>query len=97
MKKIISILTLVILIGTLLCGCSHKTYTDGSKTMYNYFVLIRVDNDPIAGDTRLAYDKNTKIVYLFAGYGMSPYYIVVDGKPTIAIYGVNYEYQEQNY
>lgn len=94
MKKVISILILVIFIGTLLCSYSHKTYTDGNKTMYNYFTLIRVDRDPIAGDTRLAYDKNTKIVYLFVGYGMSPYYIVIDGKPTIAIYGVNYEYQE---
>lgn len=94
MKKIISISILIILIGILLCSCSHKTYTDGSKIIYNYFVLIREDRDPIAGDTKLAYDKNTKIVYLFAGYGMSPYYIVVDGKPTIAIYGVNYEYQE---
>ena len=97
MKKIISILITVIFIGMLLCGCSHKTYTDGSKTIYNHFTLIRVDSDPIAGGTRLAYDTNTKIVYLFVEHGMSPYYIVIDGKPTIAIYGVNYEYQEQNY
>lgn len=97
MKKIILISILIILIGILLCGCSHKTYTDGSKTIYNCFVLIREDSDPIAGNTRLAYDKNTKIIYLFAGYGMSPYYIVVNGEPTVAIYGVNYDYQEQNY
>lgn len=97
MKKTISILVLIVFIGILLCGCSHKTYTDDSKTIYNYFILIREDSDPLAGNTRLAYDKNTKIVYLFAGYGMSPYYIVVNGEPTIAIYGVNYGYQEQNY
>lgn len=94
MKKIISFLILIVFIGILLCGCSHKTYTDGSKTMYHYFILIREDDDLIAGCTRLAYDKNTKIVYLFAGHGMSPYYIIVNGEPTIAIYGVNYEYQE---
>lgn len=94
MKKIISFLILIVFISVSLCGCYHKTYTDDSKTIYNYFILIREDNDPIAGDTRLAYDKNTKIIYLFVGRGMSPYYIVVDGEPTIAIYGVNYEYQE---
>lgn len=92
MKKIISFLILIVFIILILCSCSHKTYTDGSKTIYNCFILIREDSDPIVGTTRLAYDKNTKIVYLFVGYGMSPYYIVVNGEPTIAIYGVNYEY-----
>jgi hypothetical protein len=96
MKKIISFLILIIFIGMLLCGCYHKTYTDDNKTIYyHHFILIHEDVDPIAGDTRLAYDKNTKIVYLFVNRDMlSPYYIIVDGEPTIAIYGVNYEYQE---
>ena len=96
MKKIISISILIILISILLCGCYHKTYTDDNKTIYNRFILIREDSSPITGDIRLAYDKNTKIVYLFVAYGMSPYYIIVDGKPTVAIYGVNYTYQEQD-
>lgn len=98
MKKVISILILVIIIGILLCGCSHKTYTDGSKTdLYGKFVVIREDTG-LQGDIYLMYDKNTKIVYLNIGNnhhsGLSPYYIIVNGKPTIAIYGVNYEYQE---
>lgn len=94
MKKIISFLILIIFIGMLLCGCSHKTYTDDSKIIYNHFILIRKNSDLIEGYTGLAYDKNTKIVYLFVDRGISPYYIIVDGKPTIAIYGVNYEYKE---
>lgn len=92
MKKIISFLILIVFIGMSLCGCYHKTYTGDNKTIYNYFVLICEYNDPISGYTILAYDKNTKIVYLFIGRGMSPYYIVINGEPTIAIYGVNYEY-----
>ena len=98
MKKIISILILVILTGMLLCGCSHKTYTDGSKTdFYGRFVVLREDKG-LSGDVCLMYDKDTKIVYLNIGNkyhsGLSPYYIVINGKPTIAIYGVNYECQE---
>ena len=98
MKKIISILILVILIGILLCGCSHKTYTDSNKSIFqNKFAIIRED-EGFSNDIYLIYDKETKIVYLYIGEGhrggLTPYYIVVDGKPTIAIYGVNYEYQE---
>lgn len=79
MKKIISFLILIVFIGMSLCGCYHKTYTDNSKTICNCFILIREDHDLLEGNIILAYDKNTKIVYLFTGYGMSPYYIVVDG------------------
>ena len=98
MKKVISILILVILTGILLCGCSHKTYTDGSKTdLYGKFVVIREDTG-LQGDICLMYDKNTKIVYLNIANnyrsGLSPYYTIINGEPTIAIYGVNYEYQE---
>ena len=99
MKKIISILILVIITGMLLCGCSHKTYTDGSKTdLYGRFVILREDKG-FSGVICLMYDKDTKIVYLSIGNntyhsGLSPYYIIIDGEPTIAIYGVNYEYQE---
>lgn len=76
----------------LLCGSSHKTYANDSKTeFYGRFVIIREDTG-----TYLMYDKNTKVVYLYVGNnycaGLSPYYIVVNGEPTIAIYGVNYEY-----
>lgn len=98
MKKIISISILVILTGILLCGCSHKTYTDGSKTiLYGRFVILREDKG-LNGNIRLMYDTDTKIVYLNMcnnhNSGLSPYYIIVNGEPTIAIYGVNYEYQE---
>jgi len=98
MKKIISISILIILIVTLLCGCSHKTYTDSGKTkLYDKFVVIREDTGP-HGDVCLMYDKDTKIIYLCIHYaytsGLSPYYIIIDGEPTIAIYGVNYEIQK---
>ena len=98
MKKIISFLILIVFISISLCGCYHKTYTDGSKTvLYGKFVIIREDTG-FQGDICLMYDKDTKIVYLNIGNnhrsGLSPYYIIINGKPTIAIYGVNYEYQE---
>ena len=100
MKKIISISILIIITAMLLCGCSHITYTDSNKTMLqNKFVIIREDTGRI-DDIYLVYDKHTKIVYLYiigayhAGITITPYYIVVDGKPTVAIYRVNYEYQE---
>ena len=101
MKKIISISILIIIVAMLLCGCSHITYTDSNKTMLqNKFVIIREDTGGI-DDTYLVYDKHTKIVYLYIVGGhraaITPYYIVIDGEPTVAIYGVNYEYQEQNY
>ena len=98
MKKIISFLILFVFIAILICGCSHKTYTDSNKSMFqNKFVVIREDKGP-DDYIYLIYDKYTKVVYLYTidGYrgGLTPYYIVVDGEPTIAIYGVNYEYQE---
>lgn len=98
MKKIISILILVIITGMLLCGCSHKTYIDNNKLVFqNKFVVIREDKG-LDDDVYLIYDKYTKIVYLYIinGYrgGLTPYYTIVNGEPTIAIYGVNYEYQE---
>lgn len=101
MKKIISILILVILTGMLLCGCSHKTYTDSNKSiLQNKFTIIREDKG-ISDDIYLIYDKYTKIVYLYTRGGshatMCPYYININGKPTVAIYGVNYEYQEEDY
>ena len=65
MKKIISILILVILTGMLLCGCSHKTYTNSNKSMFqSKFAVIRED-EGFSNDTYLIYDKYTKIVYLY--------------------------------
>ena len=98
MKKIISISILIIIIAVLLCSCSHITYTNCNKSMLqNKFAIIREDTKEI-DDIYLVYDKYTKIVYLciIGAYhaGITPYYVVVDGKPTVAIYGVNYEYQE---
>lgn len=99
MKKIISISILIILAGTLLCGCSHKTYTNSNKTiLQNKFAVIREDESMTEESIYLVYDKETKVVYLYIteGYrsGLTPYYIVINGEPTIAIYGVNYEYKE---
>lgn len=104
MKKIISILILVVLIGILLCGCGVKTttYPDGREKMLSkQFTVIKKTH--LFGDENCyyIYDNNTKIMYLYTHGGyhatMCPYYININGEPTIAIYGVNYEYQEQNY
>ena len=97
MKKIISILILVILIGTLLCGCGNTTTKfDGNKpALSDKFAVIRLDSEGFFGDKiEYVYDKETKVVYMYlwGGYhaALSPYYVVVNGEPTVAIYGVNY-------
>ena len=101
MKKIISILILVILTGMLLCGCGVKTTTypnEQKKMLSKQFTVIK--SVILLGDENCyyIYDNNTKIVYLYTRTGyhatMCPYYININGEPTIAIYGVNYEYQE---
>ena len=46
------------------------------------------------GDTLIVYDMHTKVCYYLIermyGIGISPYYIIVNEKPEIAIYGTNY-------
>lgn len=91
MKKILIALVLIACIF-MLTGClSHPATEDSNE--YGYFVKITSYNDP--GEwTTLMYDPVTKVIYvkISCAYqaGLSVYYTVVDGKPEIAIYGVNW-------
>lgn len=96
MKKIIIFIAILCLSVLILTSC-HGTVIYEDKTTFNgSFRVIKEVADGILGDACwYLYDINTNVVYLytFGGYHatMCPYYIMVDGEPTIAIYGVNYE------
>ena len=89
MKKIVlAILCIAVLL--LVTACSEHNTKDG-KEIYFDFVLIRHMGD----NSHICYDPETNICYVIIlnrGYGkaISPYYIIQDGKPVIAVYGVNY-------
>ena len=96
MKKIIVFILLCVLVFSL-CACGNTTTTfDGSKpALSDKFAVIRLDSEGFFGDKiEYIYDKETKVVYMYlwGGYhaALSPYYVVVNGEPTVAIYGVNY-------
>ena len=63
----------------------------------NYgFIIIEKPYIGRGDNCELVYDPITKVCYIIIdGYhiaGITPYYIIgKDGKPEIAIYGVNYE------
>lgn len=97
MKKIISFSILIVIIVLVLCGCDSKSLKE-DKFLCDFVVIKEFDEGFLGDCLKIIYDKNTKIVYMYlqGGYraGLSPYYVIVNGEPTIAIYGVNYEYQE---
>ena len=99
MKKII-IFILICALSIIICGCQRKTtvYPDGAESVFGEpFVKIKqiagnIDKEQLC----FVYDSNTKVVYLHTRSGhhatMCPYYVVDENnKPTVAIYGVNYE------
>ncbi len=91
MKKILIVLVLIICIF-MFTGCSSRKVIEDSNA-YGYFVKITTYNDADEWTT-LMYDPITKIIYvkISGGYraGISVYYTMVDGKPEVAIYGVNW-------
>lgn len=79
----------------MLCGCGVNRIVDESgktRTKYGPFVEVMKYKAWMQYNMCLAYDEGTKIVYIMtdAGGGISPYYIVYNGQPTIAIYGKNF-------
>ena len=61
--------------------------------MNSSFGLIEIENEH---QKQLLYDPETKVVYMYIctlnRAGISPYYIIGEnGKPEIAMYGVNYK------
>ena len=74
-----------------LCGCVD----DCDGTPSSMFTVIKHENETLAGyGYKLMYDNDTKVVYIYIGYGyragLSPYYIIKDGKAEVAVYGRNY-------
>ena len=101
MNKIIALAAVLILSLLLLCSCGD-TITDENGVEHNIFAHKFISfeevkyKSPYSSNSimYLVYDKDTKIVYVIQ-YGnyyssMSPYYVIVNGEPTLAIYGVNY-------
>lgn len=94
-KKIILCICLVGML-LMLVGCENHTITDdfGYERVMKYgLVVIRSYED---GKQEICYDPATKVCYLklWNEYrlAISPYYIIgEDGKPEIAVYGVNFK------
>ena len=97
MKKVILVLLLAAVLFVV-AGCSTKVIDDKGverKTDYG-FIIIDQPYSGIDECREIAYDPITKICYIiidgFYRAGISPYYIIgEDGKPEIAVYGVNYK------
>lgn len=91
MKKLfIVIIMLVIMI--FFTGCEKVKDENGDYVNLLYGL---VEIKEVTASNRLLYDFETKVVYMqiHSGYtaGLSPYYIIGEnGKPEIAVYGVNY-------
>ena len=96
MKKIIIFIVILCLTILILTSCNDTVVYENGPAFNEDFRMIKETASGKYGDMFLyLYDINTNVVYLysFCGYRatMCPYYVVVDGEPTIAIYGVNYE------
>ena len=97
MKKII----LVILLAAVLfivAGCATKVVDEkGMERETDYgLIVIEKHHNGISGSREIVYDPITKVCYTVIDdtyrAGISPYYIIgEDGKPEIAVYGVNYK------
>ena len=88
MKKLFVILILVAMVF-MLVSCGNPA-TEMSN-MFGYFVKIK---DYADESTSFVYDPVTHIVYVTieSSYraGITPYYTIINGKPEIAIYMVNW-------
>jgi len=99
-KRVILISFLIVL-ALLLTGCARIVVDENGierEEIFSYFISLSEDGNDIgsAGRTYMAYDPETKIVYvIFVNgnrAGISPYYITnKDGQPEIAVYGMNYK------
>jgi hypothetical protein len=75
-----------------LTGCEKVKDKNGEYVNSN-FGLIEIEDKH---QKQLLYDPETKIVYMYIytlyKAGISPYYIIGEnGKPEIAMYGINYK------
>lgn len=93
MKRIIVIL-LIIVFAFMATSCGTDNKATESSNEFAFFVKIAHYYNTQFGDTEFFYDPFTKIVYVYiVGYhraGLSPYYIIENGEPVIAQYGINW-------
>ena len=91
MKKIFAIILLIACLFVM-TSCGNQATQESNE--YSFFVKITEFSTFSKGLTELFYDPFTKVVYVgvVAGYnaGLSPYYIIKNGEPVIARYGVNW-------
>lgn len=89
--KLLIIIVIVIILGIGL-GIYFGTAVQSSeeKLVYGRYILVNKMGDGIHGFSRLVYDKDTYIMYVFNDETMSPYYIVKDKEAIVAIYNVNW-------
>lgn len=88
------IIVLTVIILFFLTGCVKITDVTGKERIISYG-LVEVSEGYGDGKHVIVYDPQTLICYITVSsvykYGISPYYILgADGKPEIAVYGVNY-------
>lgn len=90
------LLIMFMLLTVVLAGCTKVTDPNGIERNVSYgLVEVETIMKNIGQQTAVYYDPKTMVCYLatFSTYqmGLSPYYIIgEDGKPEIAVYGVNY-------
>ncbi len=93
--KKVSLLIAFIVFSIVLSGCVKTTDYKGIERTVEYG-LIEIGSVSGDGQFIICYDPTTMVCYMkisrLYGIGISPYYIIgEDGKPEIAIYGVNYQ------
>lgn len=94
MKKLLIFLCLILCL-CILSGCQTVTDEFGNERGIRYG-LVEINKVSGNGDSIVCYDPTTKICYMqvegLYRLALSPYYIIgEDGKPEIAVYGVNYK------
>lgn len=100
MKKYILI---ILLIGLclVLVGCGKTTkeaylgYEQEHQVIYDHYAIVKQYDVGMAEKVFIVYDLNTRIMYQIiwdgSKCGICEYYIRVNTKPEIAIYGYNYK------
>ena len=91
-KALIIIIIFIISICALLveCAVAGKNNKKDEETIFGRYVLIDKVGNGIDGFSRLVYDKDTYVMYVFNDESMSPYYIVKDKEAIVGIYNVNW-------
>lgn len=89
--KLFIVVIIVIVLGIGLGICCGTAAQYNRKNVYGRYILISKLGNGIEGYSRLVYDKDTYVMYVFNDEdAMSPYYIVKNNKAEIAIYNVNW-------